>query len=64
MVLPDFLEVQSDCSFSVDCGVGGNEVHSFSDTVDNYHDCVIAMHLRKFNDKVDTNDIPLIFWSL
>jgi hypothetical protein len=40
-------------------GVSGNEVYSFSDTVDDYHDRVIAMHLRKFNNKVDTDDIPL-----
>jgi hypothetical protein len=22
------------------------------------------MHLRKFNNKVDADDVPLIFWSL
>jgi hypothetical protein len=60
MVLPDLLEVQSDCSFHVDHGVSGNEVHSFSDTVSDYHNLIVAMHLRKFNNKVDADDIPSI----
>jgi hypothetical protein len=64
MVLPDLLEVQSDCSFCVECDVSGNEVCSFSDTVDNYHDHVVAMHLRKLYNKVNTDDVPLIFRSL
>jgi hypothetical protein len=51
MVLPDFLEIQFDCSLkvSIDYCVGGNEVCSFSNTVDDYHDHIIAMCLRKFN---------------
>jgi hypothetical protein len=55
-VLPD-LEVQSDCCFCIDCGVSGNEVHSFSDTVDDYHDCDVVMHLGKLHNKVNTNEV-------
>jgi hypothetical protein len=64
MVLPDLLEVQSDCSFCIDHGVSGNEICSFSDTVDDYHDCIIAMHMRKLNNEVNANDVPLVCWSL
>jgi hypothetical protein len=41
----------------------GDEMRSLSDTVDDYHDTVVAMHLRKLNNEVDTDDVPLIFWS-
>jgi hypothetical protein len=63
MVFPD-LEVKSDCSFHVDRGVSGNKMCSLSDTVNDYHDCVITMHFRKLHNKVDTNDIPSVCWSL
>jgi hypothetical protein len=44
---PDLVEVQSDCSFCIESCVNEDEVHSLSDTVDDYHDCVVAMSLRK-----------------
>jgi hypothetical protein len=61
MVLPDLLELQSDCSFH---SVSGDEVHALGDTVDDYHDCIIAMSLRKLNNEVDANDVPLVCWNL
>jgi hypothetical protein len=64
MVLLDLLKVQSDCSFCIANCVSGDEMCTLSDTVNDYHDCIIAMHLRKFNNEVDTDDIPLIFWNL
>jgi hypothetical protein len=64
MVLPDLLEVQSDCSFYIDCGVSENEVHLLSDTVNNYHDDIVAMSLGQLDNEVDTDGIPSIFWSL
>jgi hypothetical protein len=63
MVLPDLLEVQSDCSFCVDHSVSGNRVHSFSDTVNNDHDNIIAMCLGELNNEVNTDNVPSIFWT-
>jgi hypothetical protein len=59
-VLPDLLEVQSDHSFHIESCVSGDEVCLLGDTVDDYHDCVIAMSWRKFDNEVDANDIPLV----
>jgi hypothetical protein len=64
VVLPDLLEVKSDCFFCIDHCISGNEVCLLSDTVNDYHDHVVAMHLKKFNNKVNADDIPSIFWSL
>jgi hypothetical protein len=44
--------------------VHGDEVHLFSDTVDDYHDHIIAMCLRKLNNEVNANDVPSVCWSL
>jgi hypothetical protein len=64
MVLPDLLVVQSDCSFRVESCVSWDEVHLLGDTVNDYHDHVVAMSWRKLNNEVDVDDIPSIFWSL
>jgi hypothetical protein len=64
MVLPDLLEVQSDHSFCIESCVSGDEMCSLGGTVNNYHNHIVAMHMRKLNNKVDTDDVPLIFWSL
>jgi hypothetical protein len=37
---------------------------TLSNTVEDYHDHVVAMLLRKLHTKVNTDDVPLICWSL
>jgi hypothetical protein len=64
MVLPDLIEIQSDCFFCIESCVSGDEVRALGDTVNNYHDCIIAMSLRKLNNEVDTHDVPSVCWSL
>jgi hypothetical protein len=64
MVLPDLLEVQSDHSFHIESCVSRNEVHTFGDTVNDYHNHIIAIHLRKLDNEVNTNDVPSVCWSL
>jgi hypothetical protein len=44
--------------------MSGDEMCLLSDIVNDYHDHVVAMCLRKLNNKVDTDDVPSIFWSL
>jgi hypothetical protein len=64
MVLPDLLEVQPDCSLCVEHCVSGDKVHMLCNTVNDYYNCVIAMHLKKLHNEVNADDIPSIFWSL
>jgi hypothetical protein len=64
MMLPDLFEVQSDRSFHIEGCVHRDEVHLLGDAVNDYHDHVIGMHLRKLNNEVDTNDVPSVCWSL
>jgi hypothetical protein len=63
-VLPDLSKVQSGCSFCIDSHVCRDEMCSLGYTVNNYHDCIIAMSLGELNNEVNTDDIPLILWSL
>jgi hypothetical protein len=44
--------------------VSGDKVCTVCDTVDDYHDHIVAMSLRKLNNGVRTHDIPSICWSL
>jgi hypothetical protein len=60
MVLPDLSKVQSGGAFYVDGRVSGDKMYSPSYTVNNDHNHVIAMSLRKLDNEVDTNDIPLV----
>jgi hypothetical protein len=39
-------------------------MHSFGNTVDDYHNHIVAMSLRKLNNEVNANDVPLVCWSL
>jgi hypothetical protein len=64
MVLPDLSEVQSGGTFCIESCVSGDEVCSLGYTINNYNDCVIAMSMRKLDNEVDTDDIPLVCWSL
>jgi hypothetical protein len=41
-----------------------DEMYLSSDTVDDYHDHVVAISLRKLNNEVETNNIPSVCWSL
>jgi hypothetical protein len=63
-VLPDLLKVQSNHSFHIESGVSGDKVHSLGDTINDYHDRIIAMSWRKLNNEVDANDISSVCWSL
>jgi hypothetical protein len=64
MLLPDLSELQSGCAFHVESCVSGDKVHTLGDTVDDYYDCVIAMHLRELDNDVDANDVASVCWSL
>jgi hypothetical protein len=56
--------VQSHCSFCVESCVSGDKMYMLSDTINDYHDHIVAIHMRKFNNKVDADDVSLICWSL
>jgi hypothetical protein len=45
MVFLELSQVQSGSSCHIDSSVDRNEICSFSDTVDDYHDHIIAMSL-------------------
>jgi hypothetical protein len=58
VVLLDLSKIQLRSAFSIDHCVSRNKVHLFAHTVDNVHDCVIAMQLWELYDIVDTDYIP------
>jgi len=55
---PDVMEEESGCSFHCDHRVCQNEVHSFGDSIHNYHDGVMSGGLREFDHKINTECIP------
>jgi hypothetical protein len=57
IVLPDLSKVQSSHSFCIDSSVCRNEVYTLGDTVNDDHNCVIAMSLGKLDNEVNANDL-------
>jgi hypothetical protein len=64
MVLQDLSEVQSGDAFHIECHVSRDEMCLFCDTVDNYHDHIIAIGMRKLDNEINTDDIPSVCRSL
>jgi hypothetical protein len=58
-VLPDLFEVQSGGTFHIECYVSRDEMCLFGNTVDDYHNHIVAMSLRNLDNEVDTN----VCWS-
>jgi hypothetical protein len=61
MVCPDLLREQEGCAFSIDRGVHQDEVHTLGDTVNDIHNCIVAMGFRQFDYEVDADRVP---WCL
>jgi hypothetical protein len=61
MVFPDLLEEEESCAFGSDGGMRRDEVCVLGYTVNDIHDCVVAMGLRQFDYEVDTDHVP---WCL
>jgi hypothetical protein len=45
-------------------GITSEVVRIASYTVNDYYNHIVAMSLRKLDNEVDTNDVPLVCWSL
>jgi hypothetical protein len=58
MVFPDLSKVQTSGTSGIDSGMCRDEVRMLGYTVDNIHNCVIAMGFRQFDYEVDTDHIP------
>jgi hypothetical protein len=43
MVFPDLFKEEESCAFSIDGGMHRDEVCALGYTVDNIHNCVVAM---------------------
>jgi hypothetical protein len=56
MVFPDLFEEQECCAFGIDGGMHGDKVCALGYTVDNIHNCVVAMGFRQFNYEVHTDN--------
>jgi len=56
---PDVMEEESGCSFHCDHRVHRNEVHSFRDSIHDYHNGIVSRRLQELNHKIDTECIPL-----
>jgi hypothetical protein len=61
MVFPDLLKEKESCAFGSDGGVRRDEVRALGYTVDDIHDCIIAMGFQQFNYEVDADRVP---WCL
>ena len=55
---PDVMEEESGCSFHCDHRVHRNEVHSFRDSIHDYHNGIVSRRLQELNHKIDTERIP------
>jgi hypothetical protein len=64
MVFPDLPKVQAGSTFGHDGGMHRNKVHTFSYTVDDVHNCIIAMGLGQFDYEVNTDRVPWCRWCL
>jgi hypothetical protein len=58
---PDLLKEQEGCTFGIDGCVCGDEVCVLGYTVDDVHNCIIAMGFQQFDYEVDTDHVP---WCL
>jgi hypothetical protein len=61
MVSPDLFKEQTSSASSIDGGMHRDEVHALGYTVDNIHNCVIAMGFRQFDYEVNADHVP---WCL
>jgi hypothetical protein len=57
MVFPDLPKVEMGGAFGCNGGMCRDEVHVFGYTVDDVHNCVIAMGLGQFDYEVNTNHV-------
>jgi hypothetical protein len=58
MVFPDLYKKQMSSTFGIDGGMHRDEVCVLGYTIDNVHNCVIAMGFRQFDYEVNTDHIP------
>ena len=63
MKLPDVVKEQSRCALGRYDGVGSHEVRLLGCKVNDIHDRVITVGVRKFTDEVDTYDVPRCIWD-
>jgi hypothetical protein len=61
VVFPDPFKKEESCTFGIDGGMRRDEVRALGYSVDDIHNCVIAMAFRQFDYEVDTDHVP---WSL
>jgi hypothetical protein len=64
MVFPDLPKVQTGSAFGCNGGMHRNEVRVFGYTVNDVHNCVIAMGLGQSNYEVNTDRVPWFRWCL
>jgi hypothetical protein len=64
MVFPDLLKEEESCTFGSDGGVHRDEVCTLGYTVNDIHDCVIAMGFWQFDYEVDADRVPWCLWCL
>jgi hypothetical protein len=61
MVSPDLFKEQMSGTFSIDGGMHRDEVCVLGYTVEDIHNCIIALGFRQFDNEVHTDHIP---WCL
>jgi hypothetical protein len=57
MVFPDLFKEQEGCTFGIDGGMCGDEVRVLGYTVNDVHNCTIAMGFRQFDYKVNADHV-------
>jgi hypothetical protein len=60
-VSPDLFKEQTSGAFSIDGGMHRDEVHTLGYTVDDIHNCIIAMGFWQFDYEVHADHVP---WCL
>src|SRR3979490_3034898 len=58
MVLPALAKEKASRSYCCDGGVRCDKVRALRDTVDDVHNCVVAVGARELDNKVDTDRVP------
>jgi hypothetical protein len=64
MVFPDLFKEEESCAFGIYGGMRRDEVRALRYTVDDTHNCIVAMGFRQFNYEVDADRVPWSLWCL
>jgi hypothetical protein len=58
MVFPDLFKEQESCAFSINGGMHRDKVHALGYTVNDVHNCIIAMGFQQLNYEVHADHVP------